>query len=132
MVIQLRNGMIINVETAKKIIERYYQCMGKGVHAYDESKLPADNSFPEDQIRQAIKLVNRLGGRGIPQKSVELLIQRRHDIELQLRQMPINVAILDSYEDIPWSELKTLFDIFRIKYISIPRLTKVLHKNGQT
>ncbi|MBM4447294.1 MAG: hypothetical protein FJ023_08120 [Chloroflexi bacterium] len=133
MTIQLRNGMMISIDAAKKVIINYYSNMGKeeeekGVHGYDKAKLQEDNLFPEHQIMQAIGLMYKLGGHGIPHKYVQLLIQKRCEIESQLQRVPTKISILDRHDEIPWSELKSLFDIFRIPYVSIPRLTKILHK----
>lgn len=125
MAIQLGNG--VRIKKAERVINNYYRSMGRGVHEYDKAKLPEDNSFPEEQIRKAIKLANKLGAR-IPYKVTKSLAQREQEIQLHLQRIPTNMSILDNEEKIPWDELKALFDTLRIKYVSIPRLTKILHK----
>ncbi|MFC2044669.1 DUF6308 family protein [Chloroflexota bacterium] len=64
-------------------------------------------------------------------KAIIPLLNKRHEIESKLERVPSNINILDDYSKIPWKhwkQLNELFDTLRIKYISIARLTKMLHK----
>ena len=132
MVIQLQSG--IRIRNPQKITISYYgnphiKGMGKGVHKYDGTKLPEDNSFSEDQMRLAIHLVNGFGGRGIPtEKVIKLFSANQAEIEARLAEVPFNRSIFDAYDDIPWSKVKLLFDSCRVSYIGRARMTKILHK----
>lgn len=129
MLIRLRQGIKVNDPVGTVI--NYYKKAGKGTIAYDKFELPPDNSFSKDQIEQVIRVCNRLGAR-IPyndeSKVIEPLLQKREEIESQLTGVPAHLTILDNYVDIPWDSLKSLFDTFRLKYISLARMTKILHK----
>ena len=131
MTIQLRNGMMFNAEKAKKIIERYYQCMGNGVHEYDRTRLE-DNSFTREQIEQLVYLINRFGAqmrsKKVINKVINQLIQRKEEIESELARVPLHFSILGSQEEIPWGNLESLFYTCRMPQIGLARMTKILHK----
>ena len=128
MLIQLRRRTKIN--NPEKTVLGYWN-RERGASAYDEARLPQDNSFTEDQIEQVVRAANRLGAR-IPYKNerkiIKPLLQRKDEIESKLRGIPVHLAIIDNYEEIPWENLKSLFDTFEMKYIGLARMTKILHK----
>jgi len=117
MLIRLRQGIKVNDPVAS-VIDYYEKTAktGKGTRAYDEAR-----------ILQSIELINRLGAR-MPYKAAELLLQKKDEIESRLADVPARLTILDSYEEIPWEKLKSLFDSFRVKYVGLARMTKILHK----
>jgi len=129
MLIRLRQGIKVNDPVGT--VTNYYKKAGKGAIAYDKFELPRDNSFNKDQIEQAIRASNRLGAR-IPyndeSKVLKPLLQKQNEIESKLAGVPAHLTILDNYVEIPWDNLKSLFDTFKLKYISLARMTKILHK----
>jgi hypothetical protein len=127
MVIQLQSG--IRITNPEEIIHSYYETMGKGVHKYDGTKLPEDDSFSEGQIDEAIRLANGLGASIRRRREVaRQLVQRRSDIECRLAHVPSHVRISDGCNEIPWKELEAVFDIFRVRYLGLTGMTKILHK----
>ena len=112
----------------KEVIIRYYDTMGKGAHAYDQAKLPEDNRFPLEQLKEARHLVHKLGGRGIPFSAVDNLSEKEAEIKAKLTRVSAAVSILDNPSNIPWRNLGELIDLFRVPYLSLARITKMLHK----
>ncbi len=128
MKIFLRHGL--ETGQAEKVIRRYYDEMGRGTRAYDEGKGvdPNDDQFPREQLIEARKLVNRVGGRGIPSRAIDDLCARQSRIEKKLAEVPSSITILDKTENIPWMSISELFDAFRVPYVTTARYTKILHK----
>jgi len=122
----LRNGVI--TDKPEEVILQYYNEMGKGVRAYDAEILPLDNRFPREQLLDARRLANRLGGRGIPEKAIDSLCTRQTRIEMRLEEVPFTTTILDGNDHIPWKSITDLFEAFRVPYVTIARYTKMLHK----
>lgn len=126
MKILLRNG--IETNQPEKVVLRYYEEMGRGAHAYDESIIPTDNQFPREQLMMARELADKLGSRGIPSRAIDDLCARQTRIEKKLAEAPSTITILDESGHIPWKSITDLFDAFRVPYVTITRYTKMLHK----
>jgi hypothetical protein len=128
MKIFLRHG--VETEQAEKVIRRYYNEMGGGTRAYDEGKgvESNDDQFTREQLIAARKLVNKLGGRGIPSRAIDDLCARQSRIAKKLAEVPSTITIRDETENIPWMSISELFDAFRVPYVTTARYTKVLHK----
>lgn len=118
----------ITISDPQRVILHYYTTMGRGVHFYDHTNIPEDDNFPPEQLYEVKRLVDRLGGHGIPQPAFSTLIFYRSEIENALRDVPATVSILDNYSEIPWDELGRLLGTFRVRGLGISRLTKILHK----
>lgn len=118
----------ITIKDPQGVILRYYATMGKGVHFYDKTNIPEDNNLPTEQLYEVKRLVDKLGGRGIPQYALSTLNLYRSEIEQTLRDVPATVSILDDYSDIPWNNLVKLLSVFRVRGLGSSRLTKMLHK----
>ena len=126
MTVILRNGVV--TDNAENIILRYYEEMRGGSRAYDNGVIPTDDRFPREQLIAVSKLANKLGGRGIPARAIDDLCARQSMIARRLEELPSTMTILDESEDIPWSSITELFDLFRVPYVTIARYTKILHK----
>jgi len=126
MIIILRSN--IKVANPQEVILRYYSTMGRGVHLYDQTVIPQDNTFTSEQMERIKRLVNGLGGRGIPCNAMNALNHRRTEIENRLRQVPATVNIIDDCSVIPWGDIGHLIDSMRVPYLGLARLTKILHK----
>jgi hypothetical protein len=124
--IVLRHGVI--TDRPEEVILRYYKEMGSGARAYDQGDLPPDNQFPREQLLEARRLANRLGGRGIPARAIDDLCARQSMIARKLEELPSSITILDESDDIPWLSITELFDLFRVPYVTVARYTKMLHK----
>lgn len=125
MQIFLRNGAV--TEQPEKVILQYYKEMGSGVRAYDDSFIPGTGSLRE-QLMVARELANRLGSRGIPSKAIDDLCAKQPAIAGKLDEVPSTITILDEDERIPWKSITDLFAAFRVRYVTIARYTKMLHK----
>jgi len=126
MIIILRSN--IKVANPQEVILRYYSTMGRGVHLYDQTVIPQDNTFTSEQMERIKRLVNGLGERGIPHSAISTLNHRRTEIENRLRQVPATVNIIDDCSVIPWGDIGHLIDSMRVPYLGLARLTKILHK----
>ena len=128
MEIQLRQG--IKFDDPQKVIISYWE-REWGFRDYDKTRLPENNSFTEEQIRLVIQASNKLKAR-IPYKNedkvIKPILQKKNEIESELALIPNDVNILDDYEKIPWEYVKSLLNIFSIKYLGLARKTKILHK----
>jgi len=129
MLIHLRQG--IEVNNPEELIVSYWNKYKRSFAEYDKARLPNDDSFGEDQIREAIRVSNILGAM-IPfydeNKVIKPLLHRQFQLEEALRLVPAEVNILDSYEEIPWQSIKQLLESFSAKYLCLARKTKILHK----
>lgn len=110
------------------VILRYYSTMGRGVHYYDRTNIPEDDNFPPEQLYEVKRLVDSLGGRGIPELALSVLALHRSGIEQALRSVPSTVSILDEFSEIPWDNLGQLFSTCRVRGMGVARVTKMLHK----
>lgn len=118
----------LEIEDPEQVILYYYRTMGKGVHAYDQAKLTEDNHINLEQLKDLKRLVDKLGGRGIPHSAISILGDRKLEIEKRLQDVPSAITILAEYAQIPWDSLGQLIDILRVRGLGLARLTKMLHK----
>jgi len=124
--IRLRTGETIS--NPEKVLTRYLQRMGKGIHTYDVTKLPEDDFFPADQIETALGLINKLGARAPTKKILPKLRMKQSEIEQKLSHVPAELTIFHNYDEIPWDQLEQLFSTFQVPYMGISRCSKLLHK----
>jgi Family of unknown function (DUF6308) len=73
-------------------------------------------------------LANR-GGARISATEIAAILDRRSEIELALREIPLDASLVDPESSIPWNPLTRLFDAFAdIRGIGFSKMTKALHK----
>ena len=126
--IKLRNSITIP-NSADRII--YYWEREGGARFYDGVRLPSDNFFTKAQLLMAIEASNHIGAR-IPYYDetllVKPLINKMTDINTWLSRIPADTVITDDSEHISWDAISRLFQLFDMKYMSLARKTKILHK----
>ena len=80
-------------------------------------------SFDESDLRFA----NR-GGARIAAAEIEVILERRDQIERALRQVPGDASLADATSSIPWIPLTVLFDAFAdIRGVGLSKMTKALY-----
>jgi len=80
-------------------------------------------SFDESDLRFA----NR-GGARIAAAEIEVILERRDQIERALRQVPGDASLADATSSIPWIPLTVLFDAFAdIRGVGFSKMTKALY-----
>jgi uncharacterized protein DUF6308 len=115
-VILLRNGVALDDPLALAL-----EFLAKWPDTYDPSR-PA--TFDERDLR----LANR-GGARISAVEIAAILERREEIERELRAIPPHASLTAAQRSIQWAELTRLFDAFSgIRGVGFSKMTKALHK----